>query len=350
MDLPHNRRRFTRRCAGLGMLLLMGAVAVAIGFWGTRSSMPVAESANARYEFVAFWCGENIPSGALDRPFGIAVSADGDLYVTDARRRVVRLSAGGVFKVEWGGVGNGPGQFENVVGIAVGPDGSVFVTDYDLDRVQKFTPDGKFVSTFGSSGSKSGEFDSPAGVAVDGEGRIYVADFYNSRVAQFGPDGVLRNIIGHPGRLGGGALHYPTDVQVASDGTLIVADAYNYQLQWFDPGGQPTRRVGRHLLWLWPRPASASKGFGVPTGVAAASDFIHVADSGNHRVVLLTTRGEYVAEWKIPDPVPTVHSPEKVAVSPDGSTVYATDYPANRIAVLRVVRGAGRAIAVPGKE
>ncbi|MGH7955508.1 MAG: NHL repeat-containing protein, partial [Opitutaceae bacterium] len=299
-----------------------------------------------RYEFVAFWREKDIPSGALDRPFGIAVSADGDLYVTDARRRVVRLNAQGEFKGEWGGAGSQPDRFENAVGVAVGADGSVFVTDYDLDRIQKFTPDGKFVSAFGSSGSKPGEFNAPAGVAVDREGTIYVADFYNSRVAQFGPDGALRKIIGHPGRLGGGALHYPTDVQISSDGTLIVADAYNYQLQWFDPDGQPTRRVGRHLLWLWPRPASATKGFAVPTGIAVAGDFIHVADSGNHRVVMLTPRGEYVAELKIPDPMPAIHSPEKVAVSPDGRTVYATDYAANRIAVLRVVWGTARTRAV----
>lgn len=105
--------------------------------------VPIAAGMDARYEFVAFWRGEDIPSGALERPFGIAASARGDVYITDARQRVVRLSSDGEFKGEWGGLGNGAGQFQNAVGIAVAADGSVFVTDYDLDRVQKFTAAGK---------------------------------------------------------------------------------------------------------------------------------------------------------------------------------------------------------------
>jgi len=118
----------------------------------------------------------------------------------------------------------------------------------------------------------------------------------------------------------------------------MVADAYNYQLQWFDTDGQPKERLGYHLFWLWPRPVSSSAGFNAPTGVAADSmGFIHVADSGNHRVVMLTQRGEYLSEWKIPEAAPEIHSPEKIAVAPDGRTVYATDLAANRILVLNVV-------------
>lgn len=347
MTRPEKRWRLAWFFVVSAVLLVIALFAVALGFWGTRSGIRVAAETEARYEFVGFWHGEDIPSGAFQRPFGIAASADGDVYVTDARQRVVRLSREGDFKSEWGSVGNQPGQFQNPVGVAVAADGSVFVTDYDLDRVQKFTPDGSFVLAFGSSGSDPGEFNAPAGVAVDRTGIIYVADFYNSRVQQFGPDGTLRKIIGRPGRFGGGALNYPTDVHSSPDGTLLVADAYNYQLQWFDRGGEPRRRAGRHLLWIWPRPASATEGFNVPTGVTVAGNFVHVADSGNHRVVMLTSRGEYVSEWSIPDPDPNIYSPEKIAVSPDGRAVYATDYSANRIAVLRVVHETASAIAMP---
>jgi hypothetical protein len=44
-----------------------------------------------------------------------------------------------------------------------------------------------------------------------------------------------------------------------SDGRLLAADAYNYQVQWFDLDGRFLRRVGHHLLWLWPRPARARR-------------------------------------------------------------------------------------------
>lgn len=115
--------------------------------------------------------------------------------------------------------------------------------------------------------------------------------------------------------------------------------AYNYQLQWFTADGQPLRRVGYHLFWLWPRPVSSRAGFFVPTDTAIGPDgIIHVADSGNHRVVMLSGKGEYMAEWRIPDPDPNIFSPEHVAASPARATVYATDLANDRVLILRVSR------------
>jgi DNA-binding beta-propeller fold protein YncE len=310
----------------------------ALLLWGTRWKIPNVKAGQGRYEFFAYWDGATIPSGRFDRPFGIAVAPNGDVYVTDTRKRVVRLSAAGQFKGEWGRDGKELGDFNNPVGIVVAADGSVFVSDYDLDRIQKFAPDGKFLKAFGISGSGPGQINAPAGLAIDALGVIYIADFYNHRVQKFGPDGSFQKTIGHPGRIGDGDLHYPTDARVAPHGQLLVADAYNYQLQWFDTDGQAMGRLGYHLFWLWPRPVSSSAGFNVPTGVAVGpGGVVHVADSGNHRVVMLTGKGEYVSEWKIPDAAPDIYSPEKIAVAPDGRTVYATDLAANRILVLNVV-------------
>lgn len=324
-------------------VLLAIAFGGALLVWATPWKIPRAASATASrgYELVGYWNGFEVPGGKFERPNGIAVAPNGDVYVVDARQRVVRLDASGRLKTEWGRNGKGSGEFGNPVDVAVAPDGSVFVSDYDLDRVQKFTADGRYLLQFGRSGASPGEFDAPAGLAVDGAGSVYVADFYHHRIHKFSGEGAFQTVIGHPGRLGDGALHYPTGVHAAADGRLVVADAYNFQLQWFDANGRPTRRAGHHLFWLWPRPASSAAGFNAPTGVTVGPDgFIHVADSGNHRVVLLSKQGEYVAEWKMSDPDPMIHSPEKIAVSPDGRTVYATDYAANRIIVLRLTEPA----------
>lgn len=169
------------------------------------------------------------------------------------------------------------------------------------------------------------------------DGAIYVADFYNHRVQKFRSNGSFEAAIGHPGRLGPGALHYPTGVDVTPSGELLVADAYNYQLQWFDRQGRSLRRVGYHPFWLWPRPAASPVGFHAPTDAAVGpGGVIHVADSGNRRVVMLSPVGGYVTHWQIPDADPNVFSPEHIAASHDGSTVYATDLGRDRVLVLTV--------------
>lgn len=317
--------------------LVAASAATALGLWGTHWTIPQAPSPTAHYYTLkAAWDGSAIPGGKFDRPIGVAVAPSGDVYVTDARLRVVRFNAAGEFLGQWGREGDGLGEFRNPVGVAVGRDGAVYVSDYEQDRIQKFTATGEFLLEFGRSGSGLGEFNAPAGVAVDEAGALYVADFYNHRIQKRQENGAFQ-VIGRAGRLGLGALHYPTGVAITGQRELLVADAYNYQLQWFDLDGQPLRRVGYHLFWLWPRPVTSTAGFFVPTDAAiGGGGFMHVADSGNRRVVMLSAESAYVAEWRIPDADPTVFSPEHVATSPDGSTVYATDLAGNRVLVLAV--------------
>lgn len=316
------------------------AAAIALGLWGTRWTVPRAATPRAGYLLQAAWDGKAIPGGELERPIGIAVGPSGDVYVTDAQLRVVRFNPAGEFLGQWGGEGDGRGEFRNPVGVAVDRNGAVFISDYEQDRIQKFTPAGEFLLEFGRSGSRPGEFNAPAGLTVDNAGSLYVADFYNHRIQKFGEDGTFERVIGHSGRLGAGALHYPTGVTITARRELLVADAYNYQLQWFDLEGQPLRRVGYHLFWLWPRPVTSAAGFFAPTDTAAGRDgVIHVADSGNHRVVMLSDDGKYAAEWRIGDANPNVYSPEHIAVSLDGSTIYATDLAGNRVLVLTVTSG-----------
>ena len=333
--MGQGRSRIIR--ASVVLVVLMLAAAVPLERWGTRWTVPQAIAPAASYVLQATWDGATLPGGPLERPIGIAVAPSGDVYVTDALLRVARFDPSGAALGQWGGEGAGPGEFGNPIGVAVGPDGAVYVSDYEQDRVQTFDATGEFLAEFGRPGSGPGEFNAPAGLAVDEAGHIYVTDFYNHRVQKFRPDGSFEVAVGHPGRLGPGALHYPTGVAVTPGGEVLVADAYNYQVQWFDRDGQPRRRIGYHLLWIWPRPVASAAGFFAPTDAGAGRDgVIHVADSGNHRIVMLSADGEYVTEWRVPDADPSVFSPEHLAVSADGATVYATDLGKGRVLVLRV--------------
>jgi len=297
-------------------------------------------SLQGSYSLRAYWNGADIPGDAFDHPFAIAVAHDGSVYVTDGRARVVHLAADGKFLTQWGRPGKGPREFSNPSGVAVASNGDVYVSDYDLDRVQKFTADGKFLLQFGSHGSGPGEFNAPAGLSVNGKGNVLIADFYNNRIDEFGGDRKFIRFIGHSGRVGAGALHYPTGVASLPYDALVVADAYNYELQWFDSNGEQSRSLGYQLLWLWPRPGEGESGFNVPTSVAIGpTGLIRVADSANHRVVMLSAGGKLLGQWKLPRPNPRIYSPEQIAVSPEGKTVYATDLGGSRVVVLEVHEG-----------
>ena len=84
----------------------------------------------------------------------------------------------------WGDFGTGPGQFNMPWGLAVDAQGDVFVADWRNDRIQKLTSNGQFIMKFGTSGSGKGEFNRPSGIAVDSDGDIYVADWGNDRIQQ----------------------------------------------------------------------------------------------------------------------------------------------------------------------
>lgn len=322
--------------AGVPLSLIAFAAIPVLAFWATSPGLGRV-SAAAGYRLQGYWTGAAAPGGPLFRPIGVAVAPNSSVYVTDARARVVHFSPTGTVLGQWGQEGSGPGQFSNPVGIAAAPDGSIYVSDYDLDRVEKFTAAGQFVLQFGRHGAGAGELDAPAGLAIGRGGSVYVADFYNHRVEEFSAQGLFIRAFGAPGRLGLAALHYPTGVAILPQGGILVADAYNYELQWFAGTGQAFRQVGYRLFDLWPRPAGGSAGFNVPTDAAVgARGLISVADSANHRIVLLSPEGKYEAEWRIPAVSGGTFSPEHIAVSPDGRTVYATDFANNRLIVLGV--------------
>ena len=162
--------------------------------------------------------------GSFNSPFGVAVSPDGHVYVTDtgsngiqvftgegayvtewtvkggdvaldASSNVYVATGGGVRKytssgaelAHWGTSGTEPGQFNAPLGIAVDASGNVYVADTRNCRVQVFTGTGAFMTQWGALGRSAGQFDTPQGIAVDAAGRVYVADSYNNRIQVFGP-------------------------------------------------------------------------------------------------------------------------------------------------------------------
>jgi DNA-binding beta-propeller fold protein YncE len=204
--------------------------------------------------------------------------------------------------------------------VSLGPGHSLYVAEYLNDRITVLDSAGHLVTRLGgTTGSGPGELDAPAGAAELG-GAVFTADFYNHRVQVL--DGAAPRVIGRPGRIFAGRLHYPTDV-AAGDSLIYVADAYNNRVQVFRPTGEHVRHWGGPLGAGIPGPFRGW--FRVATGITVADGRVYVADFYNHRVQIFTDRGAYVGQ--VAD---SLSLPTDVAVGENGE-LYVVDFGHGRV-------------------
>jgi DNA-binding beta-propeller fold protein YncE len=261
-------------------------------------------------------------SGELLWPAGIALDAQGTVYVTEeGPHRLQKLSPTGQFLAKWGtnGVpdrlphgGARHGQFNRPCGVVVGPDGRVYVVDTLNHRIQQFSPEGLFLAQWGTLGAGEGQLDTPWGVAVDTpRRRLLVSDWRNDRLQAFDLEGAFLATIGRPGT-GPGELRRPAGVAVDPDGNIAVADWGNDRVQILAPDGAPLAVLTGHgdqlskiaQVFMDARDdlvkqrAEAGGGhplepyFWAPSGVAFdAAGTLYAADTLRHRLQVYRRRG-----------------------------------------------------------
>ncbi|MHB1415913.1 MAG: peptidyl-alpha-hydroxyglycine alpha-amidating lyase family protein [Chloroflexota bacterium] len=172
----------------------------------------------------------------FNRPTGLAVAPNGDLYVSDGygNARVHRFSASGKLLCSWGEPGTDSGQFHLPHGIWVAKDGRVFVCDRENDRIQIFTPEGEYVDEWT-------QVQRPTDVFMDREGLVYVSELWwrpgqrsfthgviekdqYGRVSVFDPEGTLVVRWGGAPPCAPGNLCAPHTLCVDSHGDLYVGE------------------------------------------------------------------------------------------------------------------------------
>lgn len=170
------------------------------------------------------------------RPTNLALSRNGDMYVTDGygNARVHKFSPDGKLLYSWGEPGSGPGQFNLPHGIAVDKDEKVYVADRENSRVQIFDAKGKFLAGWT-------DIVRPMQVVVDTAGNILVAevgfragmfpwavapaDPVGARVSVFSPAGkLLARWGGGPDPCAVGDFFAPHDLRLDSQGDLYVGE------------------------------------------------------------------------------------------------------------------------------
>ncbi|MEU7137349.1 SMP-30/gluconolactonase/LRE family protein [Streptomyces sp. NPDC046261] len=197
----------------------------------------------------------------LSNPRGVALDAGGNLYIADTdnqRLRRVDAKTGTITTVAGNGSQDGSGDDGPAAkaalnaprGVAVDAQGNVYIADTGNHRVRRVDAATATITTVAGTGkpghSGDGEpavkaqLSSPSGVAVDSDGNLFVAEYGTNRVRRV--DAVTRTIdpvagTGHPtfsGDTGAAVraeLASPRGVAVDRQGNLYIADTGNHRVR-----------------------------------------------------------------------------------------------------------------------
>jgi sugar lactone lactonase YvrE len=195
-------------------------------------------------------------AASFNGPAGVAVDAAGNVYVADANNHEVReITPAGMVTTLAGsasvGNANGAGaaaSFYLPYGVAVDADGDVYVADAGFNQIRKIAPGGVVTTLAGDgfAGSTDGasavaRFSFPAGIAVDAAGNIYVADLDNNEIRRVTPAGLVSTLAGstHAGNSDGAgaaaSFYLPSAVAVNAFGEVYAADAGNNEIRKVTP-------------------------------------------------------------------------------------------------------------------
>jgi hypothetical protein len=147
--------------------------------------------------------GQPAAEAGLSGPSGLALDADGHLYIADtfsgrvrmvdANTGIIRTIAGDGTEYRYQGA---PKEFSTSLsrpaGIALSAEGKLYITDSDNHLIRMWNPTTKIVTSIAGNGTPQFAGDGgaavncslnyPFGVAVDGTGNIYIADTFNHRI------------------------------------------------------------------------------------------------------------------------------------------------------------------------
>ena len=261
------------------------------------------------------WVGQGEVSGTTDgirgaarfnKPWGVARTSAGLVYVTDQFNHTIRkVSPGGVVTTFAGLAGvpgstdgtGGEARFYYPLGIAVDIAGYLYVCDYANSTIRKISPAGVVTTLAGLAGSagfadgsgSAARFNVPVGIAVDGAGFVYVADRDNNIIRKISPAGEVTTLAGMAGVAGyvdgsgsDARFYHPYGLAADAAGNLYVSEEENHTIRKITAAGQVTTLAGMAGVAGTADGNGSDARFYFPYGVTVdSSGYVYVTERGD---------------------------------------------------------------------
>ena len=186
----------------------------------------VADTGNNRVQYcnfvdqIFYLLSESADDILLDRPEGIGIGRNGEVYVVDTgNHRWIEFNVAGVPVVARGNFGSGSEQLWNPTDLDVDAHGNVYVVDTGNHLIKKYDFSGNPIDMWGGEGDALGQLREPKCIALDEWNYLYVTDSGNRRIQVFAPDG--RSIT----EFSTAELLEPAGIVVSKTGRVFVSDA-----------------------------------------------------------------------------------------------------------------------------
>lgn len=239
---------------------------------------------------------------SLTRPMAVAPAGTSAVVVDG--NRIVRVDSGGVVTPVAGGTpgfADGPAaqaQFLDPRGVAVAADGTIYVSDSGNNRIRAISGGTVWTVAGSSRGFADGPgaqamFAQPMGIALTPAGTLLVADVWNHRLREVTPAGVVRTWAGtgSEGASGGpgatASFYFPLSVTALPSGDAVLAESGSGALRRVSAGATHDVSVfaGTIASHGWSDGSAAAALVSETVGVAALPDGqVAFLDSASARV------------------------------------------------------------------
>jgi sugar lactone lactonase YvrE len=263
-------------------------------------------------------------NASLVGPTCVALDAAGNLYIADmGNPRLRKVDTNGIITtVAGGGTGGDGGAATNAAlgqpfGVALDAAGNLYISDQEANCIRKVGTDGIITTVAGVGRGYSGDggpatnasLSYPQGINIDVSGNLYIADLNNKRIRKVDTNGIITTVAGNGngaygaysgdgGTATNASLSFPTSVGFDVVGNLYIADTGNNRIRQVDTNGIITTVAGSGPIF--PNLGSYSGDGGPATDAslsnpsAVASDAVgnlYIADTLNNRIRRVCTNG-----------------------------------------------------------